>query len=130
MYDRKTWIILAICGALIALNLHYSGKNRAEQLRRDAIEQAKNPPAAADTDTLGNEPPAGLSVETPPPPTTEETVTLETDKAIFTLSTVGGGIKFVELKDQKNIGEESRVRINRRGGGPIWWTRRSRPRSR
>ena len=119
MYDRKTWIILAICGALIALNLHYSGKNRAEQLRRDAIEQAKNPPAAADTDTPGNEPPTGLSVETPPPPTTEKTVTLETEKAIFTLSTVGGGIKFVEFKDQKNIGEESRVRINRRGGGPI-----------
>eukprot|EP00903_Cladosiphon_okamuranus_P004183 g4181.t1 len=124
MYDRKTWIILAICGALIALNIHYSTKNNAEKLRQAQIEETarkleaeKYQAEAADPDAS----PAvsGLTVETPPPPTSEELIVLENDKAIFTLSNIGGGIKYVELKEQKNIGEDSLVRINRNGGAPI-----------
>ncbi len=113
MYDRKTWIVLALCGVLIALNIHYTGKNRALQQANAPKEETTKLPAEADE-------PAGLSVETPPPPTTEELVVLESDKVIYTLSTLGGGIKTAELKDQKNVGDTStNVLINRHGAGPI-----------
>jgi YidC/Oxa1 family membrane protein insertase len=109
MYDRKTWIVLALCGVLIALNLHLSSKNKPAPEKpapiAEAAEQAE---------------PAGLSVETPPPPTNEKLVVLENDEVAFTLSTIGGGIKHAEFKHQKNVGDlTSNVRINRHGAGPI-----------
>ena len=114
MYDRKTWIVLAICGLLIALNVHFSSKYRP-------VPPAKPAAAAVATDsTQPTDPvPGELTVETPPPPTEEEVIVLENDKVIFTLSNIGGGIKHAELKDQKNVGETSLVRINRYGSGPI-----------
>ena len=118
MYDRKTWIILAICGVLIALNMHYSAKN-AEYKR------ANQPPAEAPADSFlaeaGNAeaPQGGLVVETPPPPTSEETIVLENDKVAFTLSNIGGGIKYADLKKYANVAETSRVRINKNSPGPI-----------
>ncbi|MFD2257286.1 membrane protein insertase YidC [Luteolibacter algae] len=117
MYDRKTWIILALCGALIALNIHYSAKNRQDQ---QAKELATPEAVTANTlpATAGN-PSSALTVETSPPPTSEELVVLENDKVAFQLSNIGGGIKFAELKDQKNVGETSQVQINRHGSGPI-----------
>jgi YidC/Oxa1 family membrane protein insertase len=111
MYDRKTWIVLAICGLLIALNIHFSSKYRP-------VPPAKPPVAEAPAGTA-DAAPAELSVETPPPPTEEELIVLENDKVVFTLSTIGGGIKHAELKDQKNVGETSLVRINLHGSGPI-----------
>lgn len=111
MYDRKTWIVLAICGLLIALNIHYSSKYRP-------VPPAK-PAAAADASPATEGAPAGLTVETPPPPTEEEFVILENEKVVFTLTNIGGGIKHAELKDQKNVGETSLVRINLHGSGPI-----------
>ncbi len=120
MYDRKTWIILAICGVLIALNIHFSAKNQAEQREREAKAKAERIASGIEEiEESTADPVAGLTVETPPPPTTEELFTLETDKAVFTLSTLGGGVKYVELKDQRNIGEDSLVRLNRKGGGAI-----------
>ncbi len=117
MYDRKTWIILALCGGLIAVNLHFSAKQQAFE-RANAPAVVKN---VEEPTSPGKEAPAeaGLSVETPPPPTSEETVVLENDTVAFTLSTVGGGIKYAELKNQKNVSETSFVRINRYGSGPI-----------
>ncbi len=116
MYDRKTWIILALCGLLIALNVHYASKN-------EAYKRANQPADAASKDPVLGENPkpqqAGLSVETPPPPTSEETIVLENDKVIFTLSNIGGGIKYAEFKEQKNVAETSLVRINKNGSGPI-----------
>ena len=118
MYDRKTWIILAICGVLIALNMHYSAKN-AEYKR------ANQPPAEAPADSFlaeaGNAetPQGGLVVETPPPPTSEETIVLENDNVAFTLSNIGGGIKYADLKNYANVAETSRVRINKYSPGPI-----------
>jgi YidC/Oxa1 family membrane protein insertase len=110
MYDRKTWIVLALCGVLIALNLHFAPKKLPPA--------APKAPAAAQAGSA-DEAPGGLSVETPPPPTAEEFVVLENDKVAFTLSNIGAGIKFAELKDQKNVGETSKVRINSHGAGPI-----------
>ncbi len=71
MYDRKTWIILALCGVLIALNMHFAAKN-------EAYKRANQPASGKIGSTSlsdGNPatPEAGLSVETPPPPTSEET---------------------------------------------------------
>jgi len=110
MYDRKTWIVLALCGVLIALNLHFAPKK---------IPPAKSPAAEQQVTEAASDKPAGLSVETPPPPTAEEFVVLENDKVAFTLSNIGGGIKYAELKEQKNVGKSSKVRINRHGAGPI-----------
>lgn len=111
MYDRKTWIVLAICGLLIALNIHYSSKYRP-------VPVATPPPEDVPALVEG-EAPAALTVDTPPPPTEEEIIVLENEKVVFTLSTIGGGIKHAEFKDQKNVGETSLVRINRHGSGPI-----------
>lgn len=114
MYDRKTWIILALCGVLIAVNMHFSAKNRAAELaNRPAPEEIEAIPSSLEA------PEAGLSVETPPPPTSEELIILENEKVIYTLSNIGGGIKFAELKDQKNVRETGNVQINKRGPGPI-----------
>lgn len=113
MYDRKTWIILALCGVLIALNIHFSAK-------KGALTEANNPKAPeTEIQEIDAENSPGLSVETQPPPTNEELIVLENDKVIFTLSTIGGGIKYAELKDQKNVGDATKVRINRHGSGPI-----------
>jgi YidC/Oxa1 family membrane protein insertase len=111
MYDRKTWIVLALCGVLIAINLHFASKNKPP-VEPKALITEQQP-------EIPDEAPAGMSVETPPPPTAEEFVVLENDKVAFTLSNIGGGIKFAELKEQKNVGETSKVRINRHGAGPI-----------
>ncbi len=117
MYDRKTWIVLAICGVLLAVNLHFSGKQqreRAEYLaRQQAAEKAAAPAEAAPS---GGE----LVVEPPEPRAEEELVTLETDKVVFTFTTRGGGIKHAEFKDQYKVGSKTeRVRVNRFGPGPI-----------
>ena len=113
MYDRKTWIVLALCGVLISLNIYFTGENRA-------LQQANAPKAETTKPSSKSEESAGLSVETPPPPTTEKLIVLESEKVIYTLSTLGGGIKTAELKDQKNVGDTStNVLINRHGAGPI-----------
>lgn len=111
MYDRKTWIVLALCGALIALNIHFSSKTLPEPAAKPS---AENNPALTE-----GQAPAELSVETPPPPTEEEFIILKNEKVVFTLTNIGGGIKHAELKDQKNVGETSRVRINLHGSGSI-----------
>ncbi len=122
MYDRKTWIILAICGVLIALSMHFSAQRAAyERANAPVTEEIVEPVSAAEIIS----PEAGLTVETPPPPTSEETVVLENDKVAFTLSNIGGGIKYAELKEQKNVAETSNVRINK-SGPPHRRTRRPR----
>lgn len=112
MYDRKTWIVLALCGTLIALNLHFASKQKPPLSEKTPSEESvAGENIAPET--------AGLTVETPPPPTSEEIIVLENEKVSFALSTLGGGIKYAELKNQKNVNETSLVRINRDGGGPI-----------
>jgi YidC/Oxa1 family membrane protein insertase len=119
MYDRKTWAILALCGSLLAVNLYYQNKN-AEALavvkkREEALQKANaaaEPPAKTTS--------AELTVEPPPPPTEEETVELGNDKVVFTLTNIGGGIKFAEFRNEFDVGSKtSHVRANRFGTGPI-----------
>jgi YidC/Oxa1 family membrane protein insertase len=123
MYDRKTWIILAICGALLAANLYYTGQNQAAQqairAKEEALQKKVAPPADVAVATT-----ADLTVDVPPPPTEEENVTLETKEVIFTLTNIGGGIKYADFKNQFQVGSKTRtredmVRVNHFGTGPI-----------
>jgi YidC/Oxa1 family membrane protein insertase len=120
MYDRKTWIVLIVCGGLLAANLYFSAQNQrakaAEQQRELALRQANA--AAEDKPVIPSQ--AELTIETPPPPTGEELVILENDEVAFTLTNIGGGIKFAEFKNEFEVGSRtSRVRINRFGPGPV-----------
>ncbi|MES2438375.1 MAG: membrane protein insertase YidC [Verrucomicrobiota bacterium] len=119
MYDRKTWVILALCGALLAANIYYTGQNKAAQdairAREEALQKSAAPPADVATPTN-----ADLTVEPPPPPTEEETVTLENKEVIFTLTNIGGGIKYAEFKNQHQVGSKDQlVQINHFGTGPV-----------
>ena len=118
MYDRKTWAILALCGGLLAANLYYSSKNAAAQAelrtREQALQKSLPAPGVPSTTT------AELTVEPPPPPTEEETIVLENEDVAFTLTNIGGGIKFAEFKKQFQVGSKNElVQANRYGIGPI-----------
>ncbi len=116
MYDRKTWVLLALCGAILAANLYYSGKaNEAlkERARKEALQKPAPPTDAPVTTT------AELTVETPPPPTAEEEIILENSEVIYTLSNVGGGVKHAQFKKQFQVGSKDLVKVNRWGSGPI-----------
>lgn len=119
MYDRKTWVILALCGALLSANLYFSSRNKAAQevirAREEAQQKSLLPKSEVVTTTT-----AELTVEPPPPPTEEETVVLETTEVIFTLTNIGGGIKHAQFKNEFKVGSKTElVRANRFGAGPI-----------
>ena len=125
MYDRKTWVVLAVCGSLLAVGLQQSNKQAQDKARQDKALQESLP---KDSPTPGAQPAenpvapaaAGLVVDPPPPPVEEEFVTLASDKVLFTLSNIGGGIKFADFKTEFQVGKKSDlVRVNERGGGPI-----------
>ncbi|MEO5916513.1 MAG: membrane protein insertase YidC [Luteolibacter sp.] len=119
MYDRKTWVILTLCGALLAANVYYTGKNNVareqERLRQEELQKSLAPPIDVPVTTT-----AELTVETPPPPTEEKKVILENKDVIFTLTNIGGGIKFAEFKKQFQVGSKTDlVQVNHFGAGPI-----------
>jgi len=120
MYDRKTWVVLVICGGLLAANLYYSAQTqraKAEERERELALQQANAVVAEQPAIITQ---AELTIETPPPPTEEELVVLQNDKVTFTLTNIGGGIKFAEFLHEFDVGSKtSRVRVNRHGGGPI-----------
>lgn len=119
MYDRKTWVILGLCGALLAANLYFSGQNQKAQAEARAREEALKQTTAVVQEVTGKST-AELTIETPPPPTEEELVILKNDKVSFTLSNIGGGIKFAEIQNEFEVGSKStRIKINRFGSGPI-----------
>lgn len=122
MYDRKTWVVLALCGTLLAAHFHYASINQqaqAEQAKRDRdLERQK----AAESVIPGapRETKAGLTVEQPPPPTQEETIVLENPRVAYTLTNIGGGVKYADFKQEFEVGSPSeRVRVNRYGSAAI-----------
>jgi len=122
MYDRKTWVVLAVCGTLLAIGLQQSSKlaQDKEKARQEALQKAQPAPGTSPAETPEAPPVAALIVDPPPPPVEEELVTLATDKVLFTFSNVGGGIKFADFKTEFQVGKKSDlVRVNERGGGPI-----------
>ena len=113
MYDRKTWVILAICGGLLALNFHYASKNQRAAAEARAREETlqKTKPAIEPT---SKESSAGLIVTPPPPPAEEELVTLANDKVSFVFTNIGGGIKTAVFQNEFEVGSKtSKVEINR-----------------
>ena len=126
MYDRKTWIVVIACALLLATNVFYQSKNAqvlAEQKRAEAAEQAKkaaeNPATpAADGAAVTSDKPGSLVEAEPQPEVAEVLVTLETDQTTFTFTSLGGGLKYAEFKDQKP-GLEGPVRVNRHGTSAI-----------
>jgi YidC/Oxa1 family membrane protein insertase len=120
MYDRKTWIVLIVCGGLLAANLYFSAQTqraKAAEQQRELEQRQANTPAEVQPAIPSQ---AELTVETPPPSAEEELVILENDQVSFTLTNIGGGIKFAEFKNEFEVGSRtSRVRINRFGSGPI-----------
>jgi YidC/Oxa1 family membrane protein insertase len=119
MYDRKTWIVLILCSGLLALNLYYSAQTQRAQAEARQREEAKRKTEAPIPGQV-RETTAELTVEAPPPPTEQEFRILENDEVIFTLTNIGGGIKFAEFKNEFEVGSRtSRVRANRFGTGAI-----------
>ena len=124
MYDRKTWIVLIICGALLAVNIYYSGQNQKAAQEQAAREKAQQEKEDGDSTTYIKEAAgstnAELTVDTPPPSTEEKLIELGNDDITFTLSNIGGGIKFAEFANEFQVGSETdKVRSNRFGTGPI-----------
>jgi len=128
MYDRKTWIVLALCGTLLALGVMEQSKQGAarqaaekakqEQLARLKEEEKKANPQATPAEAPTPQP--SLAVEPVPPSTEEEVVKLETDRVAFTFSNIGGGIKYADFKtDMQVVDPTLPIRVNERGGGPI-----------
>ena len=125
MYDRKTWVVLAVCGSLLAVGLQQSNKNAQdkaaqERVRLEALPKDQPAPGATPADPAAAAVTPGLIVDPPPPPVEEEFVTLATDQVLFTFSNIGGGIKYADFKTEFQVGKKTDlVRVNERGGGPI-----------
>ncbi|MBC8128238.1 MAG: membrane protein insertase YidC [Gloeobacteraceae cyanobacterium ES-bin-144] len=120
MYDRKTWVVLAICGSLLAANLYYINKNQAALAQQKAREEALQKASAPAPNLPVRETKAELTVEPPPPSEKEEHIVLKNAKVNFTLTNMGGGIKHAEFENEFDVGsKESHVRMNRYGAGAI-----------
>jgi YidC/Oxa1 family membrane protein insertase len=123
MYDRKTWIVVIACSILLAVNINLQQKNAravAEQKQRETpVESTPADPAAAPAAAPGAEVRTGsLATEEPPSQLVEQVETLETAETVFTFTSIGGGLKHAEFKNQKP-GAEGPVRLNRHGSSPI-----------
>lgn len=123
MYDRKTWIVVIACSILLAINITLQQKNAralAEQKKLETPEQTV--PAPDGSKPEGSEPaddkPGALVEAEPTTQVVEQFATLETPETIFTFTSIGGGLKHAEFKNQKH-GVEGPVRMNRHGTSPV-----------
>jgi YidC/Oxa1 family membrane protein insertase len=135
MYDRKTWIIVALCVMALGGNLYISNKNAKaladqkaaqekvlkEEAERFAAEHPAPPaPAAAAPgapDGSADPQKPGLEVVVPKPIAEEQIVTFDTPTAIFSFTNQSGGIKTVEIKEQQGV--QGPVLLNRQGSSAI-----------
>jgi len=117
MYDRKTWIVVIACSLLLAVNYHFWQKNaRAEAMQRAAEREAETPVVVEDEELPGEleaRPPAQ-------PPVEAEEYEIRTGETLFTLSTLGGGVKHAELLNQQSVQDEQRrVVLNEGAPSPV-----------
>lgn len=114
MYDRKTWIVVGVCAVLLAVNYYYGHQAAKEKGRIAAAERAAQ--AAEQAEAQGEPDKPGVTEQLPPAPEDiiqTKTVTLETEETVFTLTTLGGGVKTAELINQAvNDGSDHRVVLN------------------
>ncbi|MCW1886980.1 membrane protein insertase YidC [Luteolibacter flavescens] len=129
MYDRKTWIVVIVCSLLLAVNIFYQQKNGqmlAEQKREQAAREAAAKPADAPATpadgsapaATGDKPNSLVEAEPPAPSVVEQLVKMETPEAIYTFTSIGGGLKTAEFKNQ-TPGLEGPVLLNRHGSSPV-----------
>ena len=115
MYDRKTWIVVIACTVLLGLNIYFTPKPdpKAEAEKKESVEGV--------SDASSTEEAPGVLTEKPiEPPVESKTVTLETPDTIFTLTTLGGGVKTAELIHQKSIVDsEAHVTLNEGESSPV-----------
>jgi len=108
--DRKAWIVLITCGILLAVNMHYAGKN-AEATR--ILEENKRQETPVEKTT--GVPIGELTVKPEPIPEqigSEESHTLVTGTNDFVLSTLEGGIKWSEFREEKAVHGAGNVLMN------------------
>ncbi|YCM43022.1 membrane protein insertase YidC [Verrucomicrobiaceae bacterium 227] len=109
--DRKAWIVLITCGILLAVNMHYAGKN-AEATR--ILEESKKQEEAAAQKSAA-EPIGELTVKPEPVPEqigSEESHSLVTKTNDFVLSSLEGGIKWSEFLEEKAVHGDGNVLMN------------------
>lgn len=117
MLDRKAWVVLSVCGVLLAVNMHFAQKN-AEALKKEKeagiekVEKSADPNSAnavSETDQPGR-----VIVEEPDIPAEEiKEKFIDTGKVRFELSTLTGGLNWAEQKEQMSSHDEQiPVRLN------------------
>lgn len=124
--DRKGWIILAICGVLLALNFYYMPEKQppVDDKSKDKEEQASDKPAE-DKEATDTKPSGGLVVEKPVEvvgENTAELVSLKDGKknVTYTITSRGGGIKTALLHNQFVVGSKTQnVVLNADAPAPI-----------
>ena len=116
MYDRKTWIIVIACSLLLAVNWYFMPKpdpKAAPPVAESAEEGTESSAEIEKPGVLTTEPPIESPVES-------MTVTLETPETLFTLTSLGGGVKSAELKNQQSVvNPDAHVILNEGDASPV-----------
>lgn len=107
--DRKAWIVVIICGILLALNFKYSLDNARQQQVAEEKEKREEKAETPDKDT------PTVEVEPIPVPEslgTKEEHELETANSSFILSTHEGGVVQNTILDEKAVYGDGLITIN------------------
>ncbi len=111
--DRKAWIVLIVCGILLALNMHYAGKANLEKQRQELADKADKEKAAKENPADPVDPANPAAPVKPVEPTAPEVEhILRTESNAFTLSSKEGGIVQAEFLQERAVHGESNVTMN------------------
>lgn len=120
MYDKKTWVVVSLCSALIAY-LYFDTQQKArialeEKQKQEAfLQQTQAATTPAETTTAPSP-----TTTAPTPAVAESLVNLETPEVSFVLTNLGGGIKYAALKNEFEIGNEKKpIHINAEQLNPV-----------
>ena len=118
MYDKKTWVVVSLCSALIAY-LYFDTQQKA----RIALEEKQKQEAFLQQTQAAATPAAPTKVPeaaTSKPSVDEALITLETAEVSFVLTNIGGGVKYAALKNEFEIGDEKKpIHVNAEDLNPV-----------
>jgi len=128
--DRKAWIVIVLCCLGLAVNLHFSGKNRETLLEQERDRKEAEQAQAAEEKEKGpegnpqseeTEEPLVTPLEPEPDPVEEEeTPILRSGDVVYTFTTFGGGIKHAEISGQYAVQDkENLVSLNKDEPQPV-----------
>jgi YidC/Oxa1 family membrane protein insertase len=134
--DRKAWIVIILCCLGLAVNLHYSRKNRESLVERERERQAEQAAKAKEEEKTQGEQqaqdgeqaeaanPGDPSPISPAPESDpvveEETPTLTSEGAVFTFTNFGGGLKHAAMRGQYAVQDKGNlVILNKDEPNPI-----------